>query len=510
MSELDRLLQAQLEDSVPAVDSGLSEMAEPETTGSKKAGKSRGKTKKSLMAEPDDDQDEKDTLIEVVGGPVVPHLPPSEPTNTNILGGQRRLTKKQRAELEATWASTESSTTRDAGFASVVNGLRSRFDSILVYQSDEDFKNLIYGIALPSFCLEWFFANDVLPLGTPIQIAGLWESAKSALLFELERWFLAHNGYVVHIDAEAKTDDTILDGLTARKHFSNYAMIRPNSQQTVQGAITDTLQRFKQVMLGTKEKPGPGKCVPALIGLDSLGGSPAEETAAGIQEKGFASRGYSLEANLNASFWPTMARDLVGWPMSVVIVNHLRQTINPITKQPEYSTKFGSALNFRESVEIQTFRRKRITKEWYGGFYVDLQIAKNSYGPTKRKLSTRFMTFLRHDAETGATKTCFSWDWAYSLVLLLLDMEGPEAAEIKKTGLQLLHDKSSGRNTPRVTMPGIGMSATEFVPYGEFADILASRQDALDVLRRITGVRKRSKIIGPGPDNLLYMVKNPT
>ena len=418
----------------------------------------------------------------------------------NPLADNRKIDKKTREALERKWAASEASTTRGAGLKSIMSTLATKIGQESVFVGDDDYKRLFYGVPVPSIAFEYAIANDVIPLGKPVMIAGAWESGKSALLFEILRWFCLSNGMAQLIDTEHKVDEGLMQALLDyRKHKEVFAMVRSESLEHTQTIMVETIKMMKKILIGTKENPGPGKVIPFAMGLDSFAGAPAQESSDKIMSKGFAERSFSALALSYSQFLPVFVSELANWPFALFIVNHLTQDMSSGTSnQPSYKTKGGSAVNFRESFELHMFRRKRIQTSRFSGIEVEIRVAKNSFGPTGRKITTRMLSWVVDDPETGIPETKFVWDWHYALVKMLSTIEGEAKQRLKDRGVNLFVDPASSVNTPRVRMPALGMAPNEYLPYTEFGAAFLQMPRVGDLVRDALNIRRRPQLIGPG------------
>src|SRR5690349_9951518 len=82
--------------------------------------------------------------------------------------------------------------------------------SVMVASHGHD---LIIGLPLPSIALEWVLANSVIPLSQMIQIVGLPGSCKSALVYEIFRWFNLYGGISILVENETKFSLDLLNSI---------------------------------------------------------------------------------------------------------------------------------------------------------------------------------------------------------------------------------------------------------------------------------------------------------
>lgn len=438
----------------------------------------------------------KDEFTAVIDRPV------SSSLRGNPFARQKKLDKKKQAELERKWSATEAGTVRGAGFQSIAKALASKIGDEAVYSSDEDFARLYYGIPVASIAFEWLLGNDVLPLGLPIMLAGAWGTGKSALLYEMFRWTCLSNGLAHLIDTELKADDTMLEALVDRKkNEAFFLMSQAKTVELAQETLLFMSAEVKKLMEGTKEVPGPGRVFPYLIGLDSYAGAPAQEQAGKVINQGYAARGYSELALSYSRFLPVFISEMAHWPFGLVVINHLTEgTKEDGSGIKVYKTKGGTSVNFREGLEFHLFRRSAIRTAKFSGIEVEIRNAKNSFGPTGKRMLARFLSWVIDDPVTGLPVTKVMWDWHFSLVKLLPSLEGDAKKRLLERGVNLIVDPKSLVNTPRVRMPALGMGVGEYLPYAEFGALLLSQPQVCDLLRDALNIKRRYPVIGPGPD----------
>ena len=420
----------------------------------------------------------------------------------NPFDDDRKLDKKKREALAKKWSPESAGSVRAAGFQAVVSSLTKTLGSSAVYQSEEDFNRLYYGIPVASIAFEYLIANDVLPLSAMSMIAGAWGSGKSALLYEIFRWTCAANGTTQLIDTELKADPELMNGLINRKLNEDFFFLsQAYTVEDVQQTLTVMYSEMKSFMLGTKEAPGPGRVFPFIIGVDSYAGAPAKELSEKIKSQGFASRGFSEIAMLYSRFLPTIVSELANWPFGLIVVNHLsRDSQAEMNGVPVYKTKGGTAVNFREGIELHMFKKKKIETAKFRGIEVDMLTAKNSFGPTGNRITSRLLSWIDDDPETGLPVTRFAWDWDYALVKLLLKLEGDLKKRLAERGVNLREGPGTTVSNPRVRMPALGMGKDEFLPYKQFGALLRDSPAVGDLLRDALNIKRRPQLVGPGPE----------
>lgn len=335
---------------------------------------------------------------------------------------QPKLTKKQQIDLEG-WKHHD---TR-----------RSLFHNYMQAQADvarkkyggghgsvmlgSQTRNLVVGIPMPSFGMEFITRQSVFPLGIVMQLVATWGTGKSGAVAELLRWFDMGGGGGEYFENETKHSPEWFESFMGPEAYACLITHRCDSIDDWQRRLTDAIDGHKQRMDGTKQNPGPGRNIPLLFAVDSVMGKLKEETQKKILEEGVGGRGHPVEALAITRYVQTMSSWLDGWPFSVILVNHLKEKHDD-KGQVLRSTAGGKHLNFQETFEIEMRKvGPKIDTVEFEGFHVEFVIEKNSLGGGNRRFRTRVLWWHEEDAG-GDLKQVSVFDWDWSTVRLLADM----------------------------------------------------------------------------------------
>lgn len=344
----------------------------------------------------------------------------------------------------------------------------------------------VVGLPMPkgAFALRWLLRNDAWPLSRLMQFCGPEGSAKSALLYEVMRWFYEAGGGSVLIETEAKDSPDMRRSIMGRAAVDRFILHRCTSLEDWQEALTGEVEYVKGVL----KSQGMGTTVPVLFGIDSLMARASRETITKITEDGFAGRAHPVEALKIASYIRAFYDMVGGYPFDVIGTNHLK---NDITSQNPHQkrTPGGSSVKFQETFEIQMQRIGDIDTVHHGGLEVSLQTVKNSLGPSRKKITASLL--WRHEVIDGQLTQISWWDWPSATTDLLLKyVEGKGEIAKAVSAVVDLHPK---KTTQRVWSNALGISEESPVSYEEAALILDDTPHVVEALHNMFGIYTRPK-----------------
>jgi hypothetical protein len=313
---------------------------------------------------------------------------------------------------------------------SIVTSMRADTNDPYIMSELEADKMLI-GIPIP-FAFEFLLQMSNFPLSRMTQIVGTEGTFKSALTFEMARWFRLSGGTAVLHENESKYSPKYacsIVGWPKTKKESVLAHIPCYSVDDWQSKLQSTCSSFRDAMVTkSKENPKPpGRIAPVLLLLDSIMGKLTDESQAKIESEGSAGRQFAIEALSITNFLKKFPQDIYQWPFSLVAVNHLKPMKAEQGYHMERRKGGGRTISFQETFEIQldkTSKKISLISEYKDSFEVKgheirMKCFKNSLGETQREIYVNICWEHRFDEEAGETRQFTWWDWDTALVKLL-------------------------------------------------------------------------------------------
>jgi hypothetical protein len=244
--------------------------------------------------------------------------------------------------------------------------------------------------------------------------------------------------------------------------------------------------------------------VPWCQVVDSLTGKASEKTLKNINERGYASQHFAIEAGSLADYMRAHPQRLLGWPFTFVGVNHLKIQKDAQTGQIEKNMPGGWALKFQCAAIIEMNRLGKIQEfATYKAANLSMSTYKNSYGPDGMRIRVRFKTWQQNDAPAGAERVMrlhSRFEWWESSIELITKGEGMataskdrmiarmrEVCDIKTLSGKKYHcDRLGVSKSDAMTAHDLGLRLEEF-------------PDVLGDLYEVTGVQRRP-LFKPGVD----------
>ena len=415
----------------------------------------------------------------------------------------RKLSKGQKSKLE-NWNNDKRGAMLDDYMAGVTEVARTEFGNSNVLVADEK-SALLVGIPCPALAFEYVIAQDVFPLGLIMHLVGKSGTNKSSLLDEFFRWFVRARGLGNLFEVESKRSPDLLPSIVGYDVAPKFIRIdNCNSVEDWQKHLQFWLWHHKQRLVGTKEKPGPGRTVPILFGVDSIMGKLSWESQEKVREKGFGGRSWPVEAGSITQFMKTVPQDIVGWPFTIVLNNHLKLGQDDNGHEVR-RTGGGAGVNFQESFELEMRMRKSNIEnndlaEGWRGRVLAIRCQKNSFGDTYREIDTRFLWWEELDEAATATaghevwRQKSLWDWNWATVHLLINLKGRAAGRVEK----ILHIAA-----PHVSdvendaySETLGMKKEDAVPWSKLGAMIAAQPDLMHALRDALCIKRRPLLAG--------------
>jgi hypothetical protein len=296
----------------------------------------------------------------------------------------------------------------------------------------------------------------------------------------------------VHVDTESKFDAKFAcDIMRVDDDILPIMSNRASSIEEMQQLLTHYIKQMKAQMAGTKDEPGPGPIFPVCYCIDSLAGTQSEELQEKIAKNGEAGRSHPVGQLKNSSYLPTTKSWIEGYPFSLLVVSHLKTKSDDNGNTHEY-TLGGQSFNFHESFEIRnSLWRKKLINAQFEGVGVRLHCAKNSFGPTDRRIRTRFLWWVEDD-EQGRPSMKYKWDWNWSLITLLSEMDGTSKQRLLDRGLRI-NVKSPAADLECVAnFPMLGMGKSDYLPFEQVGEMIQQNEEVCELIRDALLISRRS------------------
>jgi len=310
----------------------------------------------------------------------------------------------------------------------------------------DDIDNWTIGIPIPALVVQYQLQSNVFPLGRVYSVVGKEGTCKSSLAVEFARWFALAVGASWVFEAEAKFAAKLARSILRYEEHATQGIQQCSSQDDWQRNMQEQMKLYLKDVNGTEGRPGCGRTIPFLWILDSLSGRDSLETMERIEKKGSPTRAFAFEAQKNTQFLRKISADISDEPISLVIVNHLKEgtTERGFTERRKPG---GAHLNFNTTVEwqMEKFGKSRIVgKETI--LDLTLKCYKNSLGATGRVIPVSMNWWHEPDpTNDGHARQVTFFDWHASLPRLIFRLAeeermGKEALAL--TGLTKIHNNS--------------------------------------------------------------------
>lgn len=313
----------------------------------------------------------------------------------------------------------------NAAVRASVTLFQTQFDNKLINTIENG--GACIGIPLPSLALEFLLDTNIWPLGRVVQLNGLHESMKSGFAFELSRIFRKHAGATWYHEVEGKFSETLCRSTIGWGADTNFVRDPCESMNAWQRHVLATQSFIRKTMDGAGKKDrGTGRTWPVLEVVDSLTAKNLEGSDDRIDKAGFAQSAHPTEAGSITKFLKRLQRTLDYYPLSLVIINHLKLTDNPNGPQPIRHTPGGKHVGFQESLEIEFTKIGHIQQVDKEGLNIKLRVRKNALGSPNRSIvvPVRWWDELTTDAQAGkreVPRQRTKWDWHAATVQMLTD-----------------------------------------------------------------------------------------
>jgi len=356
-----------------------------------------------------------------------------------------------------------------------------------------EFADTHVGLPIPHPALQYLLTSEVLLLSRIIAVSGPPASNKSAFGYEMIKMFLDEGGVASVIETENKASSSLMTSiLSPVDTYTPFYDVKPaetieRAQDFVTSIITD---REKQIAKARAEaKKGKKKDdvdgldkvldqeLPQMVLVDSIVGTPAEESNDKIMKDGHADRAHPKEALVLARFFPVLSSRLEGLPLLFVFTNHEK----PDTKSTVGGVRNpgGEALHFYSTYHLRVQCIGTLTSKAVPGNRLRISTKKNSMGPDRRSIELDFSWWTEpapelHEGVRQVSK--FDWDSAW---LDLLAGDSVPRSKLSDILTVVKHAKDS-------------YSCTAFgvkdAPAAEVMKVMAEHPKEMDMVRRILGI----------------------
>lgn len=309
----------------------------------------------------------------------------------------------------------------------------------------EEAVRMCVGIPVP-FVFEYLIGASFFPLGRVIAIVGKTGANKSALAFEIAKWFKTVDGSGILFDVEDKYNAALAKSIvgTAPSMLETcMGMLKCSSCTDWQKKLQRTTIRYEYQMYGWKAKDEKvpkdlkamgkrfkptGDGYPLFAIVDSVVAKLTEKAQEGVEERGFGDKKFADEALSITYFLKTFTKRVASMPMSLILINHLKLQKAEGSYVMERKKGGGTLIDFQETLELEM--QKVSGKEYNSSDrsaamvrsvnQLRLVCKKNSYGATGREILITMSWLNRKNPDTGLMEQVTQWDWAGALVDLLL------------------------------------------------------------------------------------------
>jgi len=410
-----------------------------------------------------------------------------------------RLTKKGKKSLEE-WKGANRGKKRDNYFQGLAEAARKKFGHGAV-MAGSDSNQLVVGIPMPSLALEYLIQQDVLPLSVLILLVGKWRTCKSAFLYEIFRWFAKCNGGGILQEAETKFSPDLCQSIMGYADDEVPIILNKcKSLEMWQEVLTFYLKEQKKRMIGTADAPGPGRTIPVCFAVDSIMGKSSEEKMEKISSEGSASRAFPIEALKITDYLRAIAGEFDNWPFSLVLVNHLKESIDRETGETDRRKPGGEFVSFQESFELETsIWREKIDTAHFDGQGVRIACAKNSFGDTGRRIKTR-MLWWDEDVNEGQGEPEYRqktvWDWDWSTINFLNDLKPKLKQRLKAHDIDLDCKSPTADVECYARCRAVGMGRDDYLPFNEVGAMIRQHPEVPDRIRAALSIKRRAVMQG--------------
>jgi len=281
---------------------------------------------------------------------------------------------------------------------------------------------LLLGLPVPSLAVRYLLQNTGMPLGVVYHLVGPPASFKSTLAVEIGRWHHACGGAIIICEAETKPTPALRESIIGSDP-PRVVVYECRFLEEWQRAIIEAVKIMKDRQ-GEDQKPI------AFI-VDSYMGKLPSKLFNDVLRQGFAQRHFGEAAMLIGDWLSAYTSAVQGYPYNLIGVNHLKESVHPITGLPVYRTPGGQYLRHQNSIEIRVTRSRTEQKKAgdisYHETLIQLYTSKNCRGAQDKKIAV----VLRQWNEVVDDKPMLisNFEWWEATTWMLYDGTGMPKAD---------------------------------------------------------------------------------
>ncbi len=136
----------------------------------------------------------------------------------------------------------------------------------------------------------------------------------------------------------------------------------------------------------------------------------------------------------------------------------------------------------------------------FEGIGIRLHCAKNSFGPTGRKIKTRFLWWIEDNPETGEPRDVFLWDWNWAICTLLNEMDGIQKQRLTDRDLIIKCKSPAADVECLANFRAVGMGKEEYLPFQEVGQLIQDNPEVCARIRDALNIKKRYQLDRPYDD----------
>lgn len=369
-------------------------------------------------------------------------------------------------------------------------------DPNIVVAGEEN--QIIIGVPFPSLVLEYLLQSTVIPLSRVIQVVGTEGTCKSALGFEIARWFKQHYGQAVLFENETKYAEDFAGSILSPGQPKEKVMLHLPcySIEDWQRKVLFMVEYYKDLWLKkTADRPKPtGRVIPVVMILDSIMGKASVETQDKIIKTGFADRSFPLEALKITSFMRTFPQLIEKLPITFIAVNHLKPQKSESGPHMERHKAGGRGISFQETIELEMSRDKSAKISLaaedsfeISGLNLKITCRKNGVGETGRTIPARILWKHVYNEELDKMMQITRWDWDTPTITLLTSFDGSRKTKIDD--IVDLHKSTKNTYWSRT----LGIPSSDPLPAAQVGQMINSNMEVRQALRRLFGIKSRKE-----------------
>jgi hypothetical protein len=371
----------------------------------------------------------------------------------------------------------------------------------------KDCELYLTGFPFRHLSLRWLFDSNVFPVGKLIRIYGLPRQQKSTLSYEFMRLFAeAGCDAMGYVENEA--------GKYSPSLFQSF--LRDLAVMVIHSKTTQEAQMALNMMKKEIQKGYPDRDHLSCLVLDSLNGTSAESKHEQLNKEDHMTKSYPEEANLWSQFLQTFTAELLGWPITLIMTNHLKKDVSgdgkPHFGGPKMRTPGGDAQHFHSAVDIRVARDQdfkpfqtlsyqgRVITRTHNRLRMYLKTDKSSIGSDNQRVTVN-MIFWNDD--NNQQITFFDWWGADAALLHAMEAGGEHSPSIgNRKALADICDVDVSRGL--YTSKTLGLKG---VTDHEFGWELQKHPDMLDALSKVCGVKNHPIFDGKMPEAIEQAAK---